>query len=77
MNESQCVPVCQRNLHSVLGKEGCRPTFFKKLFYLFLLHLVFTVTCGICLVVASGGYSPISELGCLIAVAYFVAEHSL
>ena len=76
VNEGQGVPVCRRNLHSVLGKEGCRPTFFFFLLY-FWLYLVFIVTCGICLVVASGGYSPISELGLLIEVASLIAEHSL
>ena len=78
MNEGQCVPVCQRNLHSVLGNEGCRPTFFFfNYFMYFWLYLVFIVTCGICLVMASGGYSPISELGLLIVVASLIAEHSL
>ena len=52
-----------------------------QLFFFFLLYfwlyLVFIVTCGICLVVASGGYSPISELGLLIEVASLIAEHSL
>ena len=43
----------------------------------FWLYLVFIVTCGICLVVASGGYSPISELGLLIEVASLIADHSL
>ena len=50
--------------------------FFFFLMY-FWLYLVFIVTCGIRLVVASGGYSPISELGLLIEVASLIADHSL
>ena len=51
--------------------------FFFNYFMYFWLYLVFIVTCGLSLVMASGGYSPISELGLLIVVASLIAEHSL
>ena len=80
MNEGQGVPVCQRSFQSWATRDGWSPweltSCFFKIIY-FWLHLVFTVVCGICLVVACGGYSPISELGLLIAVGSLVAEHSL
>ena len=45
-------------------------------FYLFWLHWVFTDVHGL-LVAVNGSYTLVAVLGLLIAVAAFVADHSL
>ena len=54
--------------------------FFFKFIYLFIyfcLQWVFIAVCGLSLVVASGGFSPVAVCGLLIATASLVEKHRL